>query len=191
MGQTAQDSSESPSKMHDLAFKSDDHRFGLTVPRNHWLELSNLCMTAGEMETGGILVGYYTREHDCAIVAEVSGPPADTTAGKTWLQRGVAALQSWLHELWTRRTHFYLGEWHYHPNGRANPSPTDISEMTRIARSARFRCPEPILLVVSGESGRFTPGAFVFLRNGDSVELRLKQTVPTASRAAKRHRLRG
>lgn len=163
--------------MHELSFQSPDNCFGLTVPMGQWRKLKNICQAGTDMETGGILVGYYTRAHDRAVVTEVSEPPSDSTAGKRWFQRGVAMLQKWLHELWTRKTRYYLGEWHLHPMGAPNPSSTDIREMARIARSIRFRCPEPILLLVAGKNGQFTPGAFVFLRNGDFIQLHLHAQV--------------
>lgn len=161
--------------MHDLAFRSADDKFGLTVPTSHWSQLRDLCLAAGGMETGGILVGYYTPEHDSAILTDVSGPPPDTTAGKAWLHRGIATLQNWLHELWIRKTRYYLGEWHFHPVGEPKPSPTDIREMTRIARSVRFGCPEPVLLLVARNNGRFMVGAFVFPQGGSFVQLLLQR----------------
>lgn len=158
--------------MDELRFLSGDHRFGLRISVEQWTKLLAVCEGAGAIETGGILVGFYTPGHDCAVVTDISGPPSSSKSGKTWFHRGIDNLQQWLHRLWLRQSRYYLGEWHYHPLANPNPSPTDKREMKHISRSGHYRCPEPVLLIVGDNASRnFNVRAFVFPRNSPHVEL--------------------
>jgi integrative and conjugative element protein (TIGR02256 family) len=158
--------------MSDLEFWSEDHRFGLKVAEREVSRIRKMCATASTQETGGILVGVYTKTHDCAVVTAVSGAPPDSKSGRNWFFRGVRGLQEWLVRLWHTSRHYYLGEWHYHPGGPPHPSPTDNEQMRRVANSILYQCPEPILLVVgSGLASERDMKAFVFPRGKGSVEL--------------------
>jgi hypothetical protein len=39
--------------------------------------------------------------------------------------------------------------WHFHPLGRAEPSPQDRKQMSEIARDKNYRCTKPVLAIVS------------------------------------------
>lgn len=158
--------------MDELVFWSEDRRFGLRVPVERWSEIIGYCEAARLVETGGVLVGFYTPDHDCAVVTHVSGAPANSENGPTWFYRGVENLQNWLHRLWLKQTRHYLGEWHYHPLGDPSPSNTDKNEMKRIAISVLYRCPEPLLVIVGGKPAvGSTVRVFVFPRTAVDVEL--------------------
>lgn len=134
--------------MSDLLFWSVDRRFGLRVSEQSVDGLRARCREVEDRETGGILVGYYTESLDCAVVTAVSRPPSDSSAGPTWFYRGTRGLAHWLDRLWKRERRYYLGEWHLHPRELPYPSGEDIAQMQTIALSARYNCPEPILLIV-------------------------------------------
>lgn len=155
-----------------MEFQSHDRSFGLQFPTVHVANLLQICRNAGQLETGGILVGYYTPEHDWAFVTDVSGPPSDSRAASTWFYRGIQALQDWLHHLWLRRTTFYLGEWHFHPNGTPDLSSLDIEQMNSIARSRKYQCPEPVLVVIGGPAlASMQARVYVFPGNSPHLEL--------------------
>jgi integrative and conjugative element protein (TIGR02256 family) len=120
------------------------------------------------METGGVLIGKYSTDHRTAFVTRVHGPPPDSRAGSTWFVRGVRGLQRVLREYWIRGE-YYLGEWHYHP-GAPTPSSTDLKQMTTIATSHAYCCPEPVLCVV-GSRGELR--WFVVPRGEHEIELHL------------------
>lgn len=168
----ASDFKELLERMDELVFWSEDHRFGLRIPVEQWRKLRGYCEAAGTVETGGVLVGFYTPNHDCAIVTDISGAPPDSKQGMTWFHRGIENLQGWLHRLWLRRSRHYLGEWHYHPLGDLSPSTTDKNEMKRIASSVLYRCPEPLLFIVGGNHAiGNSVRAFVFPQTSVHVEL--------------------
>lgn len=158
--------------MPNLEFWSDDCRFGLRVFVEQTSQILRLCIDAKGNEVGGVLAGFYTVAHDCAVVKAISSLPADSRSGKTWFNRGVRGLQVWLDLLWHRQRYYYLGEWHFHPNGVPVPSQVDAEQMKGIACSERYRCPEPVLLIIGGDPlADWTAKAYVFPREHDPAEL--------------------
>jgi integrative and conjugative element protein (TIGR02256 family) len=149
--------------MNDLELWSKDKRFGLLLKKNLLQKGIDECTNAYSQETGGILVGYYTPECNCAIVTELSGPPKDSIRKSRFFQRGTQGLQRWIQQLWQEKKHFYLGEWHFHPGGTSAPSSDDIEQMKRFSLDKKLQCPEPILLIIGGNpQGEWTASAFVF-----------------------------
>lgn len=136
--------------MADRHFQSADNRFGVRIPEPGMAKAIKHCGKAGRNETGGILVGHYTRSQDYAVVTFVSDAPSDSKAGGNWFKRGIAGLQQWLNGLWKSKT-YYLGEWHFHPFAVASPSDDDLTQMALIASTASYHCPEPILMILGGD----------------------------------------
>ena len=148
-------------------FRSPDGRFRLVISHCRLSGMCDLCSKSHPLETGGVLTGYYNEGHDTAIVTGAGGPPPDSERGRTRFYRGTQGLGQVLADLWRKREH-YLGEWHYHPGGSAQPSAADVRQMQDIAKDDDAHCPEPILLVI-GENNTVT--AHVFPRNESAIEL--------------------
>lgn len=108
------------------------------------------CQSAGDLETGGILIGYYSPLCDQAIITEVAGAPSDSVSGRWTFTRGIAGLQPLIDRAW-RRGKYYLGEWHFHPFVSPLPSPRDRAQLASFSRDRAYRCPEPVLMVVGGD----------------------------------------
>ena len=151
-------------------FRSPDGRFRLVISHCQLSGMRDLCSKSHPLETGGVLTGYYNAGHDTAIVTGAAGPPPDSEKGRTRFYRGTQGLGQVLANLWRKRE-YYLGEWHYHPGGSAQPSPADVRQMQDIAKDDDAHCPEPILLVM-GENNAVT--AHVFPRNESVIELTAK-----------------
>ncbi len=135
-------------------------------------QLLSYCRESGVYETGGVLVGYYGRCHQEAVVTRVSGPPTSSERTRWSFVRAVGHLQDWLDQLWLDYSDYYLGEWHFHPGGSANPSRPDLRQMRSIARNAKYSCPEPILLIIGGNpEGSWSWSTTVHLANGKVVAL--------------------
>lgn len=131
-----------------LEFWSTDFRFGLKMGHSQIKKIAGICKSIRGKETGGILTGYYTNNLDCAVVTMVSGPPSDSKSTRNRFYRGILGLQERLDRLWVKERHYYLGEWHFHPDNEPSPSPDDILQMMKIASAPEFHCPEPLLLLV-------------------------------------------
>jgi integrative and conjugative element protein (TIGR02256 family) len=163
-----------PPRLHmsELEFWSEDHRFGFQIAKETMAHILKMCEVSKAHETGGILVGFYTTAHDCAVVTAVSKAPSDSQSGRMRFVRGARGLQRWLEYLWRRKQHYYLGEWHFHPYGFPYPSQTDIERMSRIADTVHYRCPEPVLLIVGGDpTAKWNLKAYVFPKGKGLMEL--------------------
>lgn len=136
---------------HDLRFRSADGTFTVHLHGDAIAQMLQACRSARSVETGGILIGHYSRDRRTAEVAIATGPGRDSRAGGTWLVRGIKGLQSVLDHLWSRRAGYYLGEWHFHPGALPEPSGQDVSQMKSIAGSTRYNCPEPVLIILGGD----------------------------------------
>jgi integrative and conjugative element protein (TIGR02256 family) len=158
--------------MPGLEFRSVDERFRVTVGGRTVALIHRLCRRSSKDETGGILIGRYSAELDCAGVTNASGAPTDSRHGATWFQRGTRGLQAWLDRWWTTRGEHYLGEWHFHPYAAPTPSPTDRDQLEAIATTKSYGCPEPILLIFGGDpAGAWSVSAHVFPRGREAVTL--------------------
>jgi len=135
--------------------------------------LSRMCQEGLPLETGGILTGYYTADHSTAVVMTAEPAPEDSRRSSRWFERGVRGLKERLFGLWDRPVEdcrYYIGEWHLHPLGPAVPSVQDRQQMMSISESFAD-CPEPVLIVVGGDSEAWEVGLWVFPKGEDSVEL--------------------
>lgn len=155
-----------------IHFISSDKRFELCLPGELMNQVLARCSAAGSCETGGILVGKYSRDRRIAEVTAISDSPEDSVEGHTIFIRGIRGLCRWLQNLWRSDSHYYLGEWHFHPGLNIQPSMLDKGTMTDIARAEAYKCPEPILLIVGGnEAHGWFFYAQVTTRDGAIVEL--------------------
>lgn len=144
--------------------RSADGRFNLDLPGSIIDEMLEHCAKSYPMETGGILVGHYSDDCKFAHVTDLVPAPSDSIAGRLSFQRGVRGIQKFLNRMWPRRR-YYLGEWHFHPDGSASPSGTDASQMRSIAFAVGYHCPEPVLLILGGNPPqRFSLESYVYLR---------------------------
>jgi integrative and conjugative element protein (TIGR02256 family) len=157
--------------------RSADGRFNLELPGPIIDEMLEHCARSYPLETGGILVGHYSDDSSFAHVTELVPAPTDSKSSRFSFQRGVRGVQKFLNQMWPRRR-YYLGEWHFHPEGSATPSGTDANQMRRIAYAASYHCPEPVLLILGGNPPQqFTMESYVFLR-GMSDPIALEAQVP-------------
>src|SRR5450432_995259 len=130
-----------------MLLKSDDARFTVVVARARVRELLARCARAGRTETGGILVGAYSADRECANVTEIGSAPEDSESGRFSFRRGVRDVAQRLSMLWRQATPtYYVGEWHFHPFASPTASPQDKRQIRSIARDDCYSCPEPILL---------------------------------------------
>ena len=112
-------------------------------------------LRAKAKETGGILIGRYSTDLSLATVLRATGEPSDSRSGSTWFTRGISGLDEMLSRAWHADQH-YVGEWHYHPGGLPEASPSDRAQMHKIASDPKMQCATPILLILGdiGEDPR-------------------------------------
>lgn len=137
----------------------------LQILADAWKGLEIECAKAENTETGGIIIGYYSDDSTTAVITEFSQPPKDSILRSHWFVRGVNGLRDLLINRWNHPTKqtYYIGEWHYHPVPFVTPSETDFQEMKSISRLHKYRCKEPIMVIVGKMTGEARPlRIFVF-----------------------------
>lgn len=125
-------------------------RVGITITDELIAEAVAYMSAANGNETGGILIGRYSDRLDAAIVTRITGPTSDSVSKPRTFDRGVTDLADLLKVVWDEGF-YYLGEWHTHPGGNGVPSELDNQAMHEIAELASYKCPQPILMILSGD----------------------------------------
>lgn len=109
----------------------------------------DLANSAEPFETGGVLVGRFTKSEGVPVVRRFGAPPPDSISSRAAFERGVEGVDEFLEEQ-LRLGFQYLGEWHSHPHGTLQASWRDRKTMARIARDPDYLSPSPLLLIVAG-----------------------------------------
>jgi len=124
-------------------------------------------------EIGSALVGRYAPDGKRATVVGMAPVPADSKSYRYEFVRGIRGLREFFASLFAKtngRQH-YVGEWHSHPGGEAEPSSTDDENMGGIARDPVARCPECILVLVAINGDAVERGVFVYSKARGRVKL--------------------
>ncbi|ETT61200.1 MULTISPECIES: Mov34/MPN/PAD-1 family protein [Paenibacillus] len=130
------------------------------------------CTLSGELETGGILAGYYDDALNRAVIIKSSPAPIDSKQTRTRFYRGVQGLKDWLNTLWKLDKAYYVGEWHFHPFASSKMSLIDSKQMNSISNNKSMNCPEPILLIIGGNPRkRYSVSISIFMKNKKPIEL--------------------
>jgi integrative and conjugative element protein (TIGR02256 family) len=105
---------------------------------------------AHPLETGGILIGYATR--DGLVVERIVGPGPMATATRTSFLPDTAFQQAELNRIYqlSAGKETYLGDWHSHPDGSPLISQIDRRTLRRIAAAASARLNTPGMLILAG-----------------------------------------
>jgi hypothetical protein len=90
-----------------------------------------VCSRAGGLETGGVLIGRYSRFGDRVVVARVTGAPQDSQRFRFDFIRSTAGLTRRLELAW-REGLSYVGERHVHPHGPPRPSGTAVNQISSL-----------------------------------------------------------
>lgn len=110
-------------------------------------------------EFGGVLVGSYCADGHCAVVSQLIIPakyrqsPTSFAPDPASINEQLRALSAPLH---------YLGDWHSHPNGPAQPSATDRATLARLAAHPQVQTHTPLLLIVQTRQQQVFPHFYVF-----------------------------
>lgn len=142
----------------------------VTLAHKTQQDLFKLCRGAHPLETGGIVYGRYSDDGLTATIEGITEQPADSRSGKAWFQRGIAQLQELLNKLWLKNS-YYLGEWHFHPDGLAEPSQQDLYSLASIATSPSKQCLTPIMLIVGGSQIELDYKLFIVKSRLEYVEI--------------------
>jgi integrative and conjugative element protein (TIGR02256 family) len=102
-----------------------------------------------KLETGGVLIGYWSEGE--VVVTRALGPgPKAIHRSRSFLPdqrfQEDAIAESYRR---SNRIETYLGDWHSHMSGTGRPSSMDIATMIRIARSSEARTTRPLMAIAT------------------------------------------
>lgn len=137
----------------------------LRVPRLLFAEIDTSILAALPNETGGILLGRC--DGTVAVVTSIVGPGPSAEHDHTSFDPDQPWQVAEVARRYAERPYAseYLGDWHSHPYGRAEPSITDWWVAARIARYRAARNPKPLMMICSAtDEGVRESGVFQFWR---------------------------
>lgn len=115
-------------------------------------------------ECGGFLVGYYSEDKLTLHITDFLLPTKDKKS-RFLFERSVQGLKEKLYKLFQTKGHFYIGEWHTHPNGSTMYSKTDLNAMIKIAEHDTVYIENPILLILSLDGTKLKDFTFYIYDN--------------------------
>jgi len=119
--------------------------------KRHFLELPS-----GPCEVGGWLLGYWTADGRDVFVTHAT-PPGPR--GFPWGVRISGVGHRKRFDLaWTASGGeiTFLGDWHTHPGGRAEPSSRDEEAMAKLATEAAYGTPQPLIAIIETPRWRWS-----------------------------------
>ena len=117
-------------------------------------------------ENGGMLAGRYSADKHTVYVEEVV-IPVEKTTGRTSFVRKIKGLDA-VWETLGKKGLRYIGEWHSHPNGTTQYSPTDKIAMVEIENEVAIG--NPILLIVGVTNDGVNAHTFYCYRNNNLLK---------------------
>lgn len=150
--------------------------YELRIEKTAWRSIASWIAAAkrihgAEVETGGHLYGERDEASRVIWISEVSGPPPDSTHSKSGFVCGTMGSREISEDLdkVSRGSTRFIGQWHTHPNSKAEPSGTDRDSMLKIVTNERVQAPVNLLLIL-GEDLHENPtvGAFLYKRDEDN-----------------------
>lgn len=134
-----------------------------------WLSSDTLSSMTDEadrrypLETGGVLVGYWTNAN-AAVVTDFVGPGPASIYGRYSYQHDHVweAEQIAFHYERSGRSHVYIGDWHTHPNATSgNLSGTDRRSIRRVIEFREARAAHPLMLLLFGRPRQWEAAIWV------------------------------
>lgn len=119
------------------------------------------------LETGGILLGYWSETQTDAVVTNVVGPGPKAIHRRCSFSPDLQFHIDETARIYTEsgRRFGYLGDWHTHPGMPAYLSRQDKGTLRRIARDRKARATQPVMLILGGGSP-WEPRAWVGISSG-------------------------
>ncbi len=99
-------------------------------------------------EIGGFLIGYYSLDLKTLYITDFL-LPKHYKNNSYLFERSVDGIISIFKKIFKKKKHYYIGEWHTHPNGSTMYSNTDLKAMIKIAKNDKVVIQNPILLILS------------------------------------------
>lgn len=146
-----------------MIYKNADNDIAIEISQTILNDMFSMCLSVGDCETGGIIIGYYSIDLKKVIVTKATPLSKDSKVGRNWFVRGVEGLKRILNKRW-EYNEYYLGEWHFHPQNNSSPSFQDKRQLAMISKDKNYSCPEPIMLIVGESLGKYEISLNMFFK---------------------------
>lgn len=136
-----------------------------------WIARGQRTEVAPGSETGGVLFGERDEAAGVLWVDEVIGPPPDSSSSPEEFLCGVSGVaeRARAFEDSGRGSLSFVGVWHTHPGGRAQPSPRDLQGVAEILAEQGAVPSEVLLLIVGGFPRVATPRIGAHRFSGEQI----------------------
>jgi integrative and conjugative element protein (TIGR02256 family) len=126
-----------------------------------------------DIETGGLLLGQVDDACRCVWVDDASGPPPDSLLSAVHFDHGVEGVEELIayHRERSGRLTTFVGMWHSHPCGAAEPSRTDKAAMAALVTPVADAPRRALIVIVGGHDDRWA--SFADGRQAPDVYARL------------------
>ncbi len=104
------------------------------------------------VETGGMLFGHYDSACRCVWIDAAAGPAPDSKLSSAYFLNGIEGAEDLVqyYRDRSRGLSAFIGNWHSHPYGPADPSPTDEAAMVELVFPFAKGLPRGVILIVGG-----------------------------------------
>lgn len=147
-----------------MKFEAGNKNLFVDVPEHVYEKILTMCIDASTNETGGILIGYYSANLKGAYICDATKQTTDSVSRPCSFERGIRGLKKLIIKYWGDKQ-YYLGEWHFHPQNSPRPSSQDVNEMIGISHNDKFKCPEPILLIIGQKRSEYNISLNIFIND--------------------------
>lgn len=123
------------------------------IPGEILAALQELAKSSKPRETGGTLVGHYSKDQRVAFVTDALEAKTGARREHARFYRPPDSVDGQLARTYEESgglTH-YLGEWHTHPEAAAVPSRTDLSTLRGLSRSRSVATDTPFMIILGGD----------------------------------------
>lgn len=118
------------------------------------------------LETGGLLVGYFSRDNSEVVVTQMVGPGAKAIHERYMFSPDEDYHRERMGEIYDEKDGgiFYLGDWHTHPLGDGYLSSRDKAALKNIARFPDNYVNNPVMVILSGDMNNWSLSAWRICR---------------------------
>lgn len=138
-------------------------------------ELAKVGMKHFPNEFGGFLIGKYSDDFKTLYI-ETHLLPVKFKSSPTLFQRSIKGIETRFTKVFEESQHYYVGEWHTHPNGSTRYSGTDLQAMKKTVECDTVHIQNPVLLILSVDSIQLNDYTFYYYKSEKLVPYGKKNT---------------
>ncbi len=114
----------------------------------------SFCKQSLPNETGGVIIGYWEKQYEEAVVIQITGPGLKANHQLHSFIPDNKYQEAEIAKYYQNsgRLHTYMGDWLTHPYGNVSLSNTDRRTLRRIAKYKDARLPIPLMAIIGGSS---------------------------------------